>query len=57
MPVPVFPLEGRDILALGLPPGPRVGALLRSVRNWWLGGGCVADVEACRDEVKRQILQ
>jgi poly(A) polymerase len=57
MPVPVFPLEGRDILALGLSPGPRIGALLRSVRTWWLNGGCVADPEACRDEARRQILQ
>ena len=36
MPVPVFPLEGRDVLALGVPPGPRVGDLLRAVRAWWL---------------------
>jgi poly(A) polymerase len=57
MPLPVFPLEGRDILALGLPPGPRVGALLRSVRSWWLRGGCVADAEACREQVRRQIPQ
>jgi hypothetical protein len=57
IPVPVFPLEGRDILALGLSPGPRIGAVLRSVRTWWLNGGCVADAEACRDEARRQILQ
>ena len=43
MPRPVFPLEGRDVLALGEPEGPRVGALLRAVRQWWLDGGCVAD--------------
>jgi poly(A) polymerase len=53
MPVPVFPLEGRDVLALGLPPGPRVGALLREVRAWWLGGGCMADAAACRAELAR----
>ena len=57
MPVPVFPLEGRDILALGVSPGPPVGALLRSVRTWWLEGGCVADAEACRDEVRRHIAR
>jgi hypothetical protein len=56
MPVPVFPLEGRDVLALGVSPGPRVGALLRSVRTWWLAGGCVADAEACRDMVRRLAL-
>ena len=42
LPRPVFPLEGRDVLALGEPEGPRVGALLRAVRRWWLDGGCVA---------------
>ena len=45
---PVFPLEGRDALALGAAPGPVVGAALRQVREWWLAAGCVADGEACR---------
>jgi poly(A) polymerase/tRNA nucleotidyltransferase (CCA-adding enzyme) len=51
---PVFPLEGRDVLALGLPEGPRVGELLRAVRQWWLDGGCVSDAEACRGELARR---
>ncbi len=45
---PVFPLQGRDLAALGIPPGPRLGALLREAQGWWLDGGCVADAEACR---------
>lgn len=48
LPIPRFPLAGRDVLALGLPPGPAVGALLREVRAWWLAGGCLADAAACR---------
>jgi poly(A) polymerase len=32
---PKFPLAGRDITALGIPPGPRVGQLLEEVRRWW----------------------
>ncbi len=36
---PVFPLEGRDVLAAGLPPGPPVGALLKAIRQWWLDSG------------------
>ncbi len=44
---PVFPLEGRHAVALGIPAGPRVGALLRQVRQWWLDGGCTADRAAC----------
>ena len=54
LPRPVFPLEGRDALALGLAPGPAVGALLRDVRGWWLDGGCVASPLACRAELARR---
>ncbi len=50
---PRFPLEGRDALALGVPPGPRVGELLRAVRQWWWQGGCVASAAACRAELAR----
>ncbi len=53
IPRPVFPLEGRDVVALGVKPGPRVGALLRQVRGWWLAGGCTADAAACRTELAR----
>jgi poly(A) polymerase/tRNA nucleotidyltransferase (CCA-adding enzyme) len=55
LPAPVFPLEGRDVLALGEQPGPRVGALLRDIRAWWLAGGCVADAAACRAELARRV--
>ncbi|MBV9735644.1 MAG: CCA tRNA nucleotidyltransferase [Acidisphaera sp.] len=52
---PVFPLAGRDALALGFAPGPRVGAALRAVRAWWLEGGCLADAAACRAELARRL--
>jgi poly(A) polymerase len=55
MPRPVFPLEGRDVVALGIPPGPRVGALLREVRAWWASGGCTADAAACLVQLKDRI--
>jgi poly(A) polymerase len=51
---PVFPLEGRDVLSVGIPAGPQVGALLRDVRRWWLDGGCVADRAACIAELARK---
>ena len=54
-PRPVFPLEGRDVLALGLAPGPRVGELLRKVRAWWMERGCTADGAACRRELAERI--
>jgi poly(A) polymerase/tRNA nucleotidyltransferase (CCA-adding enzyme) len=53
-PRPVFPLAGRDAVALGVKPGPQVGRLLRAVRDWWLAGGCVADAHACRTELARR---
>jgi poly(A) polymerase len=55
LPRPVFPLEGRDVLALGEAEGPRVGTLLRGVRRWWLDGGCTAAPDACRDELARRL--
>ncbi len=55
LPRPVFPLAGRDVLALGVTPGPQVGALLTEVRRCWMAGGCVADAGACRDWLRRKI--
>ena len=48
-----FPLKGRDALALGVPPGPRMGALLRSVEQWWEQGG----YRAGRDECLRRLRE
>lgn len=45
---PVFSLQGRDVQALGVMPGPAMGALLQRVRDWWRQGGCIADAAACR---------
>ena len=55
LPRPVFPLAGRDVLALGLAPGPRVGALLGAVRDWWLAGGCLANAGACRETLAARL--
>ena len=32
----VFPLHGRDVLTLGMPPGPEVGELLKDTKYWWV---------------------
>jgi poly(A) polymerase len=34
-----FPLSGRDVQALGVPEGPRVGELLDNLRSEWVDGG------------------
>jgi poly(A) polymerase len=56
IPAPAFPLSGADVVARGVAPGPRVGALLAAVRGWWLAGGCVADREACLDRLESLVL-
>jgi len=41
-----LPVGGADVLALGVAPGPQVGALLGEVERWWIEG----DFRAGRDE-------
>lgn len=55
LPRPVFPLKGRDVLALGVAPGPRIGQALAATREWWLEGGCVADRASCLDDLARRL--
>jgi poly(A) polymerase len=33
---PKMPLTGDDVMAAGVPPGPKVGLILREVEDWWL---------------------
>jgi poly(A) polymerase/tRNA nucleotidyltransferase (CCA-adding enzyme) len=47
MPRPEFPLQGRDVLAVGVPPGPAVGRLLGAARAWWMERGCADGAAAC----------
>jgi poly(A) polymerase/tRNA nucleotidyltransferase (CCA-adding enzyme) len=47
MEAPVFPVQGRDLLAAGVAPGPAMGALLAQLRARWIEGGCVATRAAC----------
>ena len=49
---PKFPLAGRDVTALGIPPGPRVGQLLAEVRRWWEEGDFTPDRAACLARLK-----
>jgi poly(A) polymerase len=49
---PAFPVAGRDVTALGIPPGPRIGRLLDAVRAWWEAGDFTADRAACLAQLK-----
>jgi poly(A) polymerase len=52
---PAFPLAGRDVTALGVPPGPRVGQLLAELRQWWEEGDFTADRAACLAHLKELV--
>ncbi len=45
---PRLPLGGTDVMALGVPTGPRVGELLRALEAWWIAGDFAADEAALR---------
>ena len=49
---PRFPLGGTDVMALGLPAGPRVGELLRTLEAWWIAGDFAADDAALRAKLE-----
>ena len=55
---PRFPLSGKDVQALGVEPGPKIGQALRAVEEWWIDGDFESDRAAClarlRDVVSAQ---
>ena len=48
---PRFPIGGADVLVLGVPAGPRVGELLRTLEAWWIAGDFTADKAALRTKL------
>ena len=54
-PVPVFPLAGRDAIALGMTPGPEIGVLLEELRRWWIARGCGDGRDACLAALRQRL--
>jgi len=50
---PHFPVGGADVMALGVPAGPRIGEILRSLEAWWIAGDFAADETALRGQLER----
>ncbi|MBT3306944.1 MAG: CCA tRNA nucleotidyltransferase [Alphaproteobacteria bacterium] len=50
-----FPLTGADATALGIAQGPRVGALLAEVEDWWEQGNFKADRDQCLEKLEALI--
>jgi poly(A) polymerase len=50
-----FPLKGRDVTALGVPAGRKVGRFLKALEAWWEEGDFRADRAACLVELKGRV--
>jgi poly(A) polymerase len=44
---PELPVKGRDLVRLGLKPGPEVGELIGALEAWWIDQDFAPDREAC----------
>lgn len=52
---PRFPLGGADVLAAGVPAGPRVGEVLREIEDWWIAAGFPSDRAVIVEELARRL--
>jgi poly(A) polymerase len=50
-----LPVSGDDILALGVPAGPQVGAILAGLEAWWVARDFAPDRAACLAEARRLV--
>ncbi len=50
-----FPIKGRDLTALGVPPGRQLGRLLAQLEAWWEAGDFRADRDACLAELRARV--
>ena len=51
----VFPLNGHDVMALGIEEGPEVSRHLNVVEAWWEEGGFTAGRAACLARLKQEV--
>lgn len=52
---PAFPLSGVDVISAGVPPGPRVGEVLRALERRWIDASFSWDREQLRCELAKLI--
>ena len=48
-----LPVDGDDVMALGVPSGPQVGAILAALEAWWVDHDFRPDRAACLAQAKR----
>ena len=50
-----LPVDGGDVKALGVPPGPRIKNLLDALDAWWVDRDFAPDRDACLEELARRV--
>lgn len=50
-PVPVLPVSGRDLVGMGMRPGPEIGVTLKTLEDWWLA----CDFTPTRDDLLKRL--
>ncbi len=53
--VPMFPLKGADVAALGIPQGPEIGRRLGEIEQWWDDEDFAPNRAACLAELKKRV--
>jgi poly(A) polymerase len=53
--VPIFPLKGSDVVALGVPAGPAVGEWLTAIEAWWEEEDYAPNRDSCLAELKKRV--
>jgi poly(A) polymerase len=51
-PVPKLPVSGKDLVAMGMAPGPDLGQALRKLEDWWMASDFKPDREALLRKVQ-----
>jgi hypothetical protein len=47
-----LPVSGRDVVALGVPPGPEIGHIIETLDLWWMTAGFPADEALVRERLE-----
>jgi poly(A) polymerase len=53
--IPIFPLKGADVVALGVPAGPDVSRWLAAIEDWWENRDYAPNRQCCLAELRKRL--
>ena len=54
---PIFPVDGNDVMALGVPEGREIGVHLRNLEQWWIARGFAPTRPELLDRLRSLVLK